>query len=141
VTEGDGVFVLGFPMGLVGSHRNAVTVRSGTIATIRPLLAGTETDFVIDALVFPGNSGGPVVLKPELFAIDGTKANNKASLIGIVHSYVSYREVAVSAQTREPRIVFMENSGLARVHPVDYVNNVVDAILERDGIKGDDQPS
>ena len=35
ISEGDGVFVLGFPMGLAGEKRNYTIVRQGSIARIR----------------------------------------------------------------------------------------------------------
>jgi len=121
VTEGDGVFVLGFPLGLVGGERNYVIVRSGVIARIRDALVGATTDFLIDAPIFPGNSGGPVVTKPEMTTIQGTKNLTSAYLIGIVSGYVPYRDVAISEQTKRPRVVFEENSGLAAVVPIDRV--------------------
>jgi S1-C subfamily serine protease len=129
-TEGDTVFVLGFPMGLVGKERSFVIVRSGCIARIRDALAASSKELLIDAPIFPGNSGGPVVTKPEEVAIQGTKAVGSAYLIGMVTSYVPYRDVAVSAQTGAVRIVFEENSGLASVLPMDYV---VEAIQTRLG--------
>jgi S1-C subfamily serine protease len=121
VTEGDFTYVLGFPMGLVGDYRNAVIVRSGTIARIRDVLTKLDKTFLVDAFVFPGNSGGPVILKPEAIAIEGTKAPNASLLIGIVRAYVPYEDVAVSLQTRRTRVVFEENSGLAAVQPVDFI--------------------
>jgi len=66
LTEGDGVFTLGFPLGLVGEERNFVIVRQGCIARIRDALAGTSKEFLVDMSIFPGNSGGPVVSIPEL---------------------------------------------------------------------------
>jgi len=100
ITEGDFAYVLGFPLGLVGGERNVVLVRSGSIARIRDALAKANNEFLVDAFVFPGNSGGPVVSKPEILAIQGTKSQGAAHLIGIVKSYVPYRDVAISAQTR-----------------------------------------
>jgi trypsin-like peptidase len=88
LTEGDGIYVLGFPMGLVGGERNFVIARQGIIARIRDCLAGTTNHFLIDALIFPGNSGGPVVTKPELTKIEGTKSQDRAYLIGVVRAYV-----------------------------------------------------
>jgi S1-C subfamily serine protease len=126
VTEGDFVFVLGYPMGLVGEHRSVVIVRSGNIARIRDALAGTETGYLVDATAFPGNSGGPVVLKPEIVSIQGTAATNKAALIGIVRAYVPYRDVAISVQTQQPRVVFEENSGLVAAHFIDAVDECID---------------
>jgi S1-C subfamily serine protease len=125
ITEGDFAYVLGFPMGLVGEERSTVIVRHGTIARIRDTLAGASQDFLVDAFVFPGNSGGPVVLKPEGTAITGTKSQGRARLIGIVKKYVPYRDVAVSLQTRLPRVIFEENSGLAAAHPIDFVEDAI----------------
>lgn len=131
VTEGDFAYVLGFPMGLIGGPRNAVIVRSGSIARIRDALAGSNDLFLVDAFIFPGNSGGPVVLKPEVIAIDGTLPVSHAYLIGIVHSYVPYEDVAVSLQTKRPRVVFSENSGLAAAHPVDHIEETIQREIQR----------
>jgi hypothetical protein len=62
VAAGDGVFVLGFPTGLAGVQRNYVIVRQGCIARISEMLDGAAPGFLIDAPVYPGNSGGPVVM-------------------------------------------------------------------------------
>ena len=131
ISEGDGVFLLGFPMGLVGETRNVVVVRQGAIARIRDFLEGGSRDFLIDCTVFPGNSGGPVILRPEVTSITGTKPAEKACLLGIVATYIPYEDVAISAQTKQPRIVFQENSGLATVFPVDHINDVVNKAKDR----------
>jgi len=125
VTEGDFAYVLGFPMGLVGEHRNAVIVRSGTLARVRDTLARTSKVFLVDAFVFPGNSGGPVVLKPEALAIEGTKPQLAPYLIGIVQAYVPYQDVAVSLQTGHPRVIFEENAGLTAAHPIDCIEETI----------------
>ena len=126
LSEGDSVFVLGFPMGNVGAERNYVVVRQGCIARIRDSIAGTVKEFLVDAAVFPGNSGGPVVTRPEISSIQGTPAISSSFLIGMVSSYLPYRDVAISQQTRRPRIIFEENSGLASVVPVDRIIEVVE---------------
>lgn len=125
---GDDVFVLGFPMGISGTlQRNYVIARRGSIARIDDALASNGTTFLIDAFVFPGNSGGPVVSVPDINAISGTKAQNKAYLIGMVRSYLPYTDVAFSQQTGQPRMVSQENSGLAEVIPVDYIDETIRA--------------
>ena len=111
ISEGDGIFVLGFPLGLAGEKRNYTIVRQGCIARIRDWLGGNSRTILIDATVFPGNSGGPVVTKPEIASIKGTKFNNSSRLIGMISRYLPYEDVAISAQTRKPRIIFQENSG------------------------------
>jgi len=123
IAEGDRVFVLGFPMGLVASERQYVICRGGYLARIRNYLEDKVGDILIDAPVFPGNSGGPVILCPSALAITGTQPISKADLIGIVKSYVPYTDVALSQQTQRARITFQDTTGLATV-------NGVDAILE-----------
>ena len=127
--EGDGVFVLGYPMGNVGNERNYVVVRQGCLARIRESRAGAAKQFLIDATVFPGNSGGPVILRPEITSIQGTSSVPNASLIGVVSAYLTYRDIAISQQTQHARITFEENSGLASVVPIDRVNEVVDLAI------------
>jgi hypothetical protein len=130
VSAGDGVFILGFPMGLSGETRNYVIVRQGAVARVSQYLENGSNSFLVDAFVFPGNSGGPVILRPEIFSIQGTKANQKAMLLGVVQSYQPYTDVAYSAQTKHARITFEENSGLAVVLPVDFINEMVKSKAE-----------
>ena len=126
ISIGDGIFVLGFPMGLTGTaQRSYVIARHGSIARISDVLEGAGNTFLIDSLVFPGNSGGPVVSEANLSAIEGTKRQDKAYLIGVVRAYVPYTDVAVSQQTGQLRMVLQENSGLAEVIPIDAVNETI----------------
>ena len=131
ISEGDGVFTLGFPLGLVGEERNYVIVRQGIIARVQHWLKGHSRTFTIDASIFPGNSGGPVLLKPELVSIEGTKSNNRCVLIGMVSSYLPYREVAVSTQTGLVRMIFEENSGLAIVVPHDVILEAIQVAVDK----------
>lgn len=129
-TEGDRVFVLGFPMGLVDPARQYVICRGGVVARVRDFLEEKTSDFLVDATVFPGNSGGPVISCPAGTTINGTLRRGKADLIGVVKSYVPYSDLAVSSQTRKPRIMFEENSGLAAVESSDAIVHTV-ALAER----------
>jgi S1-C subfamily serine protease len=128
LSEGDGIFVLGFPMGLVGGIQDYVIVRQGAIARIRDRLdSPTVKTFLIDSFIFPGSSGSPVVLKPEASSIVGTKpAIHQAYLVGVVQAYVSYIDTAYSKQTKRPRVTFEENSGLATVVPADYIQETIE---------------
>jgi hypothetical protein len=49
----------------------------------------------------------------------------------VVASYLPYRDVAVSQQTGQPRIIFEENSGLVNVFPVECVDQAIDAWEQR----------
>lgn len=131
VTEGDGIYVLGYPMRLVDSRWQSAICRVGCIARIQDVITTGSGDLLIDASVFPGNSGGPVVLQLESMAIKGTKSINRANLIGVVQSYLAYQDVAISRQTGRARITFDENSGLASVIPVDRINELMSASIKR----------
>ena len=129
VAAGDGIFVLGFPLGLNGRQRNYLTVRQGVIARLSDMLEGASKSFLIDSFAFPGNSGGPVILKPELTSLVGTSAQRQA-VIGIVLSYIPYIDTAISEATKRPRVTFEENSGLANVLPVGSLTRLL-----RDGVR------
>lgn len=135
VSEGDFIYVLGFPMGIVDEDRQFVIARSGIIARIRDTLEGHKTDFLVDAFIFPGNSGGPVIYKPEIISVGGTKSLAKPCLIGIVSCYLTYKDVAISRQTGHTRVVFEENSGLAAVVPVNFVMEAIESCFASLNIK------
>ncbi len=76
-------------------------------------------------MIFPGNSGGPVVTRFEVASITGTKAVGTSYLLGVVYQFIPYMDVAISKQTNRARITFEENSGLASVIPVDYIEETI----------------
>lgn len=125
ISEGDFIYLLGFPMGIISSDRQYVFARSGIISRIRDLYEKRSKDYVVDAFVFPGNSGGPVISKIENNFLKGTKAYNKSRLIGLIKAYIPYKDIAYSLQTKKPRITFEENSGLSLVEPVERINETV----------------
>lgn len=124
---GNGVFVFGFPRGIRGENKNTVIVRKGIISRVDDEILA-EGFFYIDAHVYPGNSGGPVILKPELMSIKGTKNNMNSRLIGVISSVENYEDIAISQQTKKPRIVFTESMNLARVIPVEYIYEIISTI-------------
>ena len=142
IMEGDSVFMLGFPMGHVGNEGQYALLRSGVIARVREMLENRSSDFVVDAWSFPGNSGGPVVLKPDALSISGTKPHTKAVLIGVVKGNLNYQEVAVSPQTGRPRITFEQNTGLSLIEPVDHILETIatDEARKRNSLAAD-QPA
>jgi S1-C subfamily serine protease len=130
ITQGDGVFTLGFPMGIAGKEKNYVIIRGGVISRLDDEIIDDEHHFLIDAHTFPGNSGGPVILKPEVVSIEGTNAVSKTYLLGVVSKYVTYEEKAYSEQTDDLRAIFVENSGITEVVPMDYVKQTIEPILK-----------
>ena len=122
--EGSGIFVLGFPLGLVDQDRNYVIARSGIVARILDWYEGVSRAYLIDSLNYPGNSGGPVISHP-------TDQNERAKFVGMVSAYLPYRDVAVSQQTWEAMTRLTENSGLAIVMPPTAIEETIDLALGR----------
>ena len=59
-------------------------------------------------------------------SINGTQNIDRAALIGVVKSYIPYKDVAISQQTGKPKVIFEENSGLALVETVDSIEETVE---------------
>lgn len=127
ISTGDGLFVLGFPMRISGKMRNFIIVRQGVIARVDEEVLENGF-FYIDASAYPGNSGGPVIHKPEIVAISGTQSNSSAGLIGVISSGETYSDVAISQQTGEARIIFTEQTGLVRVVPTELIFEIIDGV-------------
>ncbi len=132
VEEGCLVYALGFPMNLVDSIKTPIC-RLGCISRVTDaflLKKGTPL-FLVDAQTFPGNSGGPIISRPEYITIEGTPHNTSANLIGILSAYIPYKDTLISVQTGEKRMEQVENSGLTIVHPVDRIKEVVELEWQR----------
>lgn len=128
VDEGSLVYALGFPMNLVGDSVKAPICRLGCISRVADAFVNPKkaSAYLVDAQVFPGNSGGPIVSRPEHISIEGTPQNTNANLIGILSAYIPYKETLYSRQTGHIRMIQEENSGLTIVHPVDRIKEVVE---------------
>jgi len=127
IKEGDDIVFLGFPLQIgVTSNRITPIARSGMVA-----LRNEDETFLIDANVFPGNSGSPVFFKPCAFETRDREIKlgpvRPPRLLGLITSYIPYEEVAVSPQTGLPRVIFQENSGLANVLPMRFVLEVLNS--------------
>jgi hypothetical protein len=116
LTELEDVFILSYQPGLSDLVRVVPIARRGMVSVIN-----SDGSFYIDAFAFPGNSGSPAFTRPGPvgFAPDGiVLGGSGCRFIGIVGEYLPYSEVAFSKQTGRPRVVFEENTGLAKVWPV-----------------------
>jgi len=117
------VFFVSFHPGLGGTDRITPILRRGMVSLI------TEKQLYLDAFVFPGNSGSPVFTKPSpvSFMAGGTMVGDQLGcrLVGLVGAYLPYQEVAVSLQTKRPRVVFEENTGLAEVTTADQIDELI----------------
>lgn len=132
VDEGSLIYALGFPMNLVEKIK-APICRLGCISRVIDAFVLKESfpTFLVDAQTFPGNSGGPIISRPEHLFISGATSNGKAYLIGVLSAYIPYKETLISSQTGHYRMIQEENSGLTVVHPVDRIKELVEIELKR----------
>lgn len=123
VEAGTPLAALGFPMGNRSVDHAKPIARRGMVGRADP------TVVLADLFIFPGNSGGPVLYVPAFktggISFGGTEVVRQEMLIGMVSSFIPYRDVAVSLQTKRPRVVFEENSGLANLVPAWVVRNFI----------------
>lgn len=129
--EGTGIFMLGFPMGLVNTNSMAPICRSGCIARIDMDEISETKNILLDIQNFPGNSGSPIITRPEVVSVDGTTALGMCALIGIVHAYIPYQETLVNSQTGRTVEIRSENSGIAMANPAEYIKEVVEIEIKR----------
>lgn len=126
VDEGSIIYMLGYPMGLVNVNSNLPICRMGCISRMSDTQINEHHNLLVDIQNFPGNSGSPIITRPETISIKGTASLSKSVLVGIVHSYIPYKERLINSQTNEVVEIRSENSGLANVHPVEYIREIID---------------
>jgi hypothetical protein len=99
-------------------------LRKGFVSRIN-----NDGTFYIDSSAFPGNSGSPIFSYPNAIEFNengltiGTPKPIK--LLGVMSSYVPYKEVAISVQTQQPRVIFEENTGISKVFSSQYIREII----------------
>ena len=131
VDDGSLVYMLGFTMGKINHTSGDPICRLGCIARINEAQIREEQNILIDIQNFPGNSGSPIINKPEALHIKGTPYLDRSVLVGIIHSYIPYEDNLISAQTKRVVEIKTENSGLAYAHPVEYIIEIIDKIVPK----------
>lgn len=127
VVEGDGVFVMGYPLGLMSQGTQLPIARMGIIARVRDAYSHLGRPYLVDANITEGNSGGPVAIRPELTALRNTATHSESMIIGIV-SHVEMYSANGQVQTEGGQKVRSRvPAGLALVHPIDTVMETISA--------------
>lgn len=133
IRAGAPLCIAGYPLGLRSEKYATPVLRRGIVSR------SEKGNLLVDASLFPGNSGGPVIyiptvkFDPNVFSISTLTQDR---VVGIVSSVVQYVDVAVSQQTKRPRVTFEEYSGLCDVVPAD----VILALIDRPDVKKHDVP-
>lgn len=118
---GTPLIILGFPMGLRSDEFTVPIARKAMVARSDP------GNIIVDGFVFPGNSGGPVIYYPAIKFGKGITSGvlNDQKLIGLVSKSINYVDIAVSQQTKRPRVTFEDNAGLSQVVPADAILELI----------------
>lgn len=133
IAVGDDVYAIGFPMGFAGEEQNYPCVKAGLISRIDDEIIKKKNQFIIDSSIFPGNSGGPVILRPTIMSLSETTAVRQPYLLGVISGYLLYSEELYTHQTTPPTVVSLarENSGLTYCVPMDFVKEIYDIWLRK----------
>ena len=123
-SEGDEVFILGFPMGWREGRQDYPIVRHGMVAQIKGLANGDHDTFLVDGSAFGGNSGGPVLTKGQVSSITGTSLIDRVSLVGMVAASTNITRNSDSG----PQV--QENADLIVVEPINRINETVELALD-----------
>ena len=123
-SEGDEVFILGFPAGWREGSQDYPIVRHGMVAQIKGLANGDHDTFLVDGSAFGGNSGGPVLTKPQAGSIEGTSRIEQVRLVGMVAASTNITRTSDSG----PQV--QENADLIIVEPINQVNETVELALD-----------
>ena len=133
--EGDSVFLIGFPSGWREGRQDYPVVRYGVLAQVRGWYNQEHATFLVDGSGFGGNSGGPVVTKPEISAVTGwsdariTESKLIGMVSGVTREPVEVSELRVldtAGSTGETKPVFLQHSDLIEVVPVDLIEETIE---------------
>jgi hypothetical protein len=140
---GNVVFALGYPLGITSVLTNRAVAKAGYLAAI----PGEELAFnapsktcdrkkegvvvlrgkllLVDGLIVPGNSGGPVLLPAgESFGRDSTTGQFQ------IRMTTSNRIIGIVSSILGP-------SGLSIAYSSDYIDELIEALLKRSGTKSE----
>ena len=124
LSEGDEVFMLGFPTGWQPGRQDYPIVRHGVLAQIQGWLKKDHDTFLLDGSGFSGNSGGPVVTKPQIFAVPGASVVDSSSLIGMVS------ERRWSWVPENGGMTVKETADLVVVTPMDAIDETIELAMK-----------
>jgi S1-C subfamily serine protease len=123
IYEGDEIFIIGHPLNITRMNYLFPIVRSGSIAQISHLYNFSDTlmNYALDCIAFPGNSGGPVFLKPHLGKYKGSKPTNEMKLIGIINAILVNNNNGLT-----------HNLELSNVIATDYIQELLNRRFENE---------
>jgi S1-C subfamily serine protease len=102
IHPGDSLNVLGFPLGMESNEVGFPILRSGRIASYPLLPTEITRSFLLDFMVFKGNSGGPAYLVESTRVFHGaTHVGTVSFIAGLVTQETSFNEQLVGIYSSE----------------------------------------
>ncbi len=124
IGEGDDVLLLGFTPERV-RFRPVTMVRRGIIARIQDCYRGQSPTFLVDATIFAGNTGSPVVIRPARGRKGDPLTHPTIHLIGLVSDSLPNPEGPIRHDGEGRTMLVRVHTGLVRVVPVDAILRLV----------------
>ena len=128
IIEGEEVLMAGFPTGWREGRSDYPIVRFGVLAQIQGWLNDDHDTFLVDGSGFPGNSGGPVLMRMTRVSNDRKDLMHYKSLIGMV----SESSLHPIVKERNSNIV-SESADIVEVVPVDAINETIQMAMDKEG--------
>ena len=128
MTEGSLIYMLGYPFGLKDKYSLKPIVKLGSIARMSEELINNEHIIVADIHNFPGNSGSPIFIRPEIMSLVNSKTIERTALIGIITNYIKFQNKIINENDETTDSYTYENSDLAMFIPIEYIIEVLNLI-------------
>jgi V8-like Glu-specific endopeptidase len=139
VFEGASVLLYGYPGSVGTEYWTKPVMRHGVIAYVNPLQFGKQP-ILIDAMIFPGNSGGPVFTVPSGMDRNGSfRVGGKSAFLGIV-SKVARQSIDVEKVSSQLEYTVSDSSGshfksfeymgLGIIEPAERVHELLEFIIK-----------
>lgn len=136
VRPGDQAFSLGLVTCLFNLNkdaRNLIMARSGTVSMLAgpelQLPGGRQKAHFLDCAAFDGQSGGPAFVLLDRSESGGLVAGWRIALLGVVTEFMPRplraKKVTLAEQERREAIVPIENTGITKVVPIDYLVEIL----------------
>ncbi len=134
VGPGDDVFTLGLVPYLYSKDKiNLVLSRFGKVSLLPQkeidLPGGKQKAYFIDSQAFGGNSGGPVFVLIKRNESGAMISGWRFALLGVVTQFVPsplrMQQVTLQDTAQRKGIQLIENTGITKVVPVDYLSDIL----------------